>query len=145
MIALALVALAGALLAGSAQAGRALARSAEAHDASIVAEGEARRSLADFVTGWSAARDSLEVGGSSETSVGPRRVGGAGLVALTRFRVLRLSSARFIVGLETSVGPPGLITARRRLSLILQRRISPDSLAGSVPTPIRQWGLADLF
>jgi hypothetical protein len=146
LVALALLALAAALLAGSAMAGRAMMRSTQSHGASITAESEARTALAEFVSAWSTAYDSLQIGRSFEAEIGPRRVGAAGLVALTRFRVLRVSSARYVVGLETSVGPLGLTTARRRLSLLIARQAESDSatIAGA-PVPIGQWSLADLF
>jgi hypothetical protein len=146
LVALALLALAGALLAGAAQAGRVMARSTQSHGATITVESEARAALAEFVGGWSPGYDSLRIGESSEAIIGPRRIGAAALVAVTRVRLLRISDTRYVVGLETSLGPDGLTSARRRLSLIIERRPATDTLAIRLPpTPIAQWSLADLF
>ena len=145
-MALALLALAAALLAGSAQAARATARSAQSYGASLAAESESRAALAEFVGGWSTAYDSLRIGGSSEAVIGPRYVGGVGLVAVTRFRLTRLSAPRYVVALQSSVGPEGREAARRRLALILDQIPASDT----VPThqkraPIARWSLSDLF
>jgi hypothetical protein len=146
LVALALLALAAALLAASAQAGRAIARSAQLYGASISVEAESRSALAEFVSAWSTAYDSLKIGASAEAVTGPRRVGAGGLVAVTRFRLMRVSGERFVVGLESSVGPPGLSMARRRLSLIIERRPMTDtSVMRRPPGPIARWSLSDLF
>lgn len=146
VVALALLALAGALLAGSAQAGRAVARATRSHGAAVTVESESRAALADFIAAWSATYDSLAIGGSSETVIGPRRVGAAGLVAMTRVRLMRLSAARYVVGVESSVGSQGRSVARRRLSLVIERRLVSDTSATRrPPTPIAQWSLGDLF
>jgi hypothetical protein len=146
LVALALLALAAALLGGSAQASRAMSRSAQSYGAAISAESESRASLAELVAGWSGAYDSLRVGGSIGVTIAPRRLGAGGMVATTRCRVMRISASQFVVGLETSVGPEGSITARRRLSLILSRRATLDSsTTSSLPYSITQWGLSDLF
>ena len=146
LVALALLALAAALLAGSAQSGRLAIRSAQSHDVSITADAESRAVLAELMRGWSSSYDSLLVGQSRELTVGPRRVGAGGLVATSRVRLLRLSGTRFVVGVECTVGPEGAISARRRLSLILERRSPRDTSAAPLPpAPIRQWCIGDLF
>ena len=146
LVALALLALAAALLAGSAQAGRAMARSAQSFRASIAVEAEARAAVAEFVGAWASANDSLRIGGSAESALAPKRLGTAGLVAVSRFRLLRVSASRYIVGVETSVGPPGQSSARRRLSLILERGpVSDTSVVKPPPIPIGHWSLSDLF
>jgi hypothetical protein len=146
LVALALLALAAALLAGSAQAGRAIARSADSYGASITAEFESRAALADFLSAWSSSYDSLKVGASLEAEIAPRRVGSAGLVASARVRLMRLSASRYVVGLESVVGAPGLSMSRRRLTLIVERPLPSDSLAErKPPAPITRWSLTDLF
>ena len=146
LVALALLALAGALLAGSAQAGRAMARSAQSYDASITAESESRATLAEFVGAWSSSYDSLAVGASIQTETAPSRVGATGLVASGRVRLMRLSTTRYVVGLELSVGALGRSMSRRRLSLIVERpRGSDPSTTSQPPVPITNWSLAELF
>lgn len=146
LVALALLALAGALLAASAQSGRAMARSALSHGAAIESDGECRKALAEFVATWPSSYDSLAVGAVRETTIGPRAVGASGLVGRTSVRLVRLSGGRYVIGAETSVGPPGLVTARRRLSLIIAESASSDtSTSGFPPAPIAQWSIADLF
>jgi len=146
LVALALLALAAALLAGSAQAGKSAARSAQSHASAITADAEARTALADFVAGWSWSDDSIEVGQGRETMVSPHRVGVAGLMASTRLRLVRVSSSRFVIGLEVTVGPAGVVGARRRMCLIMQRRLPTDTTADpQAPQPIVQWSIADLF
>ncbi len=146
LVALALLALAAALLAGSAQAGRLAIRSAQLHDASITSDAESRTVLAEFVSDWSSRYDSLAVGRSTALTVGPRRIGAGGLVATSRVRLLRLAGLRFVVCVESSVGPEGAVRARRRLSLIIERGpVSDTSAAALPPAPIRRWSTADLF
>lgn len=146
LVALALLALAAALLAGAAQAGRLAFRSAQSHDASITSDAESRAVLAELMIGWARSYDSLLVGRSREITIGPRRVGAGGLVATSRVRLMRLSGTRFVVGVECTVGPEGAISARRRLSLIIERRSAADTSAGQVPpVPIGQWCIGDLF
>ena len=146
LVALALLALAAALLAGSAQAGRGLTRAAQSYRSSLTAEAEARVALAEFAASWSSAHDSLNIGGSAETTWGPRGVGSAGLVAVHRFRVIRISAVRYILGVESSVGPPGQSAARRRLSLIIDWRPVSDTLATRrILAPIPRWSLSDLY
>ena len=146
LIALALLALAGALLAASAQSGRALARSALSHGAAIESDGECRKALAEFVSAWPSSYDSLAVGAVRETTIGPRAVGAAGMVGRTRVRLIRLSGGRYVIAAETSVGPQGVVAARRRLSLIIAEGAPSDtSTTGFPPAPIAQWSFADLF
>ena len=146
LIALALLALSAALLAGAAQWGRLALRSAQSHNASVTSDAESRAVLAELMSAWSSSDDSLPVGRSRELTVGPRRVGAGGLVATSRVRLMRLSATRFVVGVECTVGPEGAISARRRLSLILDRRVPADTSAAPLPpAPIRQWCIGDLF
>ena len=146
IVALALLALAGALLAASAQTGRAMARSALSHGAAIESDGECRKAMAEFVAAWSSGYDSLAVGATRELTIGPRAVGVGRQVGRTRVRLLRLSGGRYLIGAETTLGPPGVVTARRRLSLIIVEGASSDtSTTRAPPAPIAQWSMADLF
>ncbi len=145
-MALALLALAAALLAGSAQTGRLAARSTQTHDAFIICDAESRTVLSELVNSWPSAFDSLRVGGASEFTVGPRRVGAGGWVATSRVRFMRVSGTRYVAGVESAVGPEGAVSARRRLSLIIERRLPSDTSTPPLPpVPIRRWSLADLF
>lgn len=145
-MALALLALGGALLAGSAHAGRSAWRSMLSNASAVTSDGEGHTVLFEIVTGWSASNDSLSVGQSRSMTVGPRRLGAAGLIALTRARVLRISPSRFIVALDVAVGPTGVAPARRRMCLIVERETATDTSAVATrPRPIAQWSTADLF
>lgn len=146
LVALALLALGAALLAGSAQSGRSASRSAQSQAASVTAEAEARTALAEFVADWRSSNDSIALGQSREATIGPRKVGAGGLVASTRLRLVRVSRSRYVVGLEVTVGPAGIVAARRRLWLIMERELPADTSSVSVtPLPIARWSVADLF
>ncbi len=146
LIALGMLALAAALLAGSAQAGRAAGRAAQSQAASVTADAEARRALANFLGEWSASADSIPVGQGRDAVVAPRPVGATGLIASSRLRLLRVSERRYVIGLEVTVGPMGVVAARRRLSLILERGSGSDtSSARSALRPIGRWSLSDTF
>jgi hypothetical protein len=146
LVALALLALAAALLAGSAQAGRAMARSAQSYGARLTVETESRVALAEFLANWSSAYDSLKIGESVQANIGPRRAGAAGLVASARVRLMRLSAARYVVGMESSVGSTERSMARRRFSLVIERPPGADTSGKSrAPLPIAHWSLGDLF
>jgi hypothetical protein len=146
LVALGLLALGAALLAGSAQSGRAAWRAAHSQVASVTADAEARAALGRIVRGWGGDYDSIAVGQSREVSVGARVVGAGGLVASTRLRVLRVSTTRYVVGIEVTVGPAGVVVARRRICVIMQREPPADTSSVSpAPRPIARWGVADLF
>jgi hypothetical protein len=144
VIALALTSLGAALLVGSAAAGRAATRSAQAHEAAAIADAEVRVTLAQYMARWSGADDSVSVG-SERQSVLPLRWSGS-LPVVGRARLVRLSTSRFILGVESQVGPVSSPIAIRRLSLLLERPLAVDSTMGaSPPLPVRRWGVADLY
>ena len=146
MIALALLALGAALLAGSADAARSAARSVRSHEAALLADGESRAAVAEFMAGWNEAADSLPVGAGLGATFGPRRRGSNGAFVVTRLRLHRLSQAKFVVGVDCQVGPDGAVMARRRLHLLLERPARADSAAPILPpAPIARWSMADLY
>ena len=146
LVALALLALASAMLAGSAQAGRFASRSAQSHSAGITADAATRAAMAEFMVQWSASDDVLPIGQGRVTIVGPRRVGAGGMVSVTQLRLLRLSSARFMLAAESAVGPEGAIASRRRLCLIIERVPSADTTGvPAPPVPIGRWSISDLY
>ena len=146
MIALALLMLGAALLAGSAEAGRSAMRSAQTHEAALIADAESRVTVAEYLTQWSAADDSLPVGGTRVVAIGPRRRGSNAVSVFTRLRVQRLSAARFVLAADCQVGPDDAVQARRRLQILLERPPRPDSAAPRLPmAPISRWGVTDIF
>ena len=146
LIALALLALGAALLAGSAEAGRSAARSVQSHEAALLADGEARVAIAEFLTDWNQASDTLSVGTGFVATIGPRRRGSSGARVVTRLRLHRLTPARFVIAVDCQVGPDNAVLARRRLQLLLERPSRADSGAAVLPpAPIERWSLADLY
>lgn len=121
-------------------------RSTQSNASAISSEGEAKVALSDFLASWSTADDSLAIGQARESSIGPRQISAAGLIAITRLRLLRISSTRYVLAVDLSIGSEGTIDARRRLLLIMQRRSPADTTAGSAPPiPVARWSVADLF
>ncbi|MEP6990243.1 MAG: hypothetical protein ABJA80_04870 [bacterium] len=146
VIALALLALGAALLAGSAEAGRASARSAESHEARLLADGESRLAAAAFMDSWSAAADALTVGAGIDDTFPPRARGSAGAPVVTRAHLRRLSAERYVLVVECEVGGTGGVLARRRLQLLLQRPQAADTAPPSVhPTMVSQWAVTSMF
>ena len=146
LVALALLMLGAALLAGSIEAGRSATRSAQSHEAAVIADAESRVSVAEYVTQWSAANDSLPVGGARLVTIGPRRRGTNAVMVVTRVRVQRISRARFVVAADCQVGPDDAVQARRRLQIVLERPTRADSITPLLPPePIRRWGMTDIY
>ena len=146
LIALALLALGAALLAGSAEAARSAARSVQSHEAALLADGESRVAVAEFMAAWSQAADSLPVGAGLVALIGPRRRGSSAAIVVTRLRLHRLSPARFVVAVDCQVGPDTAVMARRRLQFLFERPARSDSTAPiRPPAPLGRWSLADLF
>ncbi|MDB4888883.1 MAG: hypothetical protein JWL61_738 [Gemmatimonadetes bacterium] len=146
LIALALLALGAALLAGTSSAARAAARAESSREAQVLAAAEVRVALAEFLTGWGGVHDALAVGSEMADTVGPRRRGFGGALVQTRMRLLRLTSARFVLAADCQVGPDDAVQARRRAYLLLERALQIDSTAPILPpAPITRWGLAGLY
>jgi hypothetical protein len=146
LIALALLALGAALLAGSAEAGRSAARSVQSYEAALLAEAESRVAVAEFMAGWSPAADSLPVGAGFGSTIGPRHPTGSAMTVVSRLRLQRVSSARFVLAVDCQVGPDNAVQARRRLQLLLERPSRSDSTAPILPpVPLKRWSFADLF
>ena len=144
--ALALLALAAALLAGSFAAATAAQRSAQTHEAVLLADAEVRAAIAEFVSQWSAVDDSLAVGAERSVALGPRARGSGAVPMLTQLRLRRLSPTRFILAADCQAGPSDVTLARRRMRVILNRVKSMDSLAPVIaPVPRGRWTLSDLY
>ena len=97
LVSLALLALGAALLAGSFAAGRAAQRSVQSREAVLLAGTEVRASIAEFVSQWSGAEDSLAVGAERSLVLGPRPRGSGGVTMRTQLRLRRLSPKRYVV------------------------------------------------
>lgn len=146
LVALALLALGAALLAGSAEAARSAARSVQSYEATIVAEAESRRAVAEFVAGWGPVHDSLAIDAGLGVLSGPTPRGAGRWPVTTRLRLLRLTQARYVIAVDCQVGPGSVGYARRRLQVTLERATPADTTAPSLPpTPIGRWGMADLY
>lgn len=145
-MALALLALATALLAGSFSAATAAQRSAQSHEAVLLAGTEVRASIAEFVSHWGSGEDSLAIGAERFSVLGPRARESSAVPMVTQLRLRRLSLTRFIVVADCQAGPDDAVLARRRMRAILTRVKSADTLAPVVaPVPIGRWTLADLY
>ena len=143
---MALLALAGALLTGSMAAARSAARAAKSYEASLIAESEARVTLANVVQRWSAADDSIPVGTGRVTTAGPRIMGTSGATVVTTVRIQRLSDGRYVIATECQVGADSAVLARRRLQLVLERPAVTDSATPVLPpAPIVRWSMSELF
>jgi hypothetical protein len=129
VLALALVILGGVLLAGTSAASRAAVRSVETHEAAAVADTHWRLDAAQFLAAWSSAADSLPIGGEIRRLVGPTQVGLGGMTTTTAFRLVRLNAGRFLLSINTQVGPSNAVRARRRAAMILEARPVTDSTA----------------
>ena len=146
LVALALLALGAALLAGSAEAARSAARSVNSYEATIVAEAESHRVVAEFVAGWGPTHDSLAIGAGLAITTGPRSRGSGAWPVVNRVRLIRLASARYVLAVDCQVGPGSVGYARRRLQVTLERPAQQDSTAPLLPpVPISRWSVADLF
>ena len=146
LVALALLALGAALLAGSFAAGISAQRSVQSREAALLAATEVRASVAEFMSHWGAADDSLAVGAERAVVLGPRARGSGAVSMITRLRLRRLSSTRYVVVADCQAGPDDAVLARRRLRVILERvRTADAAAAGLAPAPIDRWTLADLY
>lgn len=146
MLALALLALGSALLAGASAAARRATRGQATLEAAIAAESEARVVMAEAVGAWSAAIDSLPLGGMVVQGIGPRLRGFGGMEVRSSVRIQKVGPSRFVVAVSTSAGPGSARRARRRLTLVVERRASADSTVPILPlAPIRRWSVADVF
>lgn len=146
LVSLALLALGAALLAGSFAAGRTAQRSVQSREAALLAGTEVRASIAEFVSQWSGAEDSLAVGAERSLVLGPRARGSGGVTMRTQLRLRRLSPRRYVVVADCQAGPDDAVLARRRVRAILDLVRPVDSLATvAAAAPIRRWTMADLY
>ncbi len=144
--ALALVTLAAALLASSAAVVSAGARAVLAERAALSAEARARRLLATTLDHWDARDDSLDIGATVDRIVDADSSEAAPeLPATARVSVQRLGATLFAIAADVRVGGDQPL-ARRRIRLLVQRVIMPDSVRTHLrPAPIARWSTADLY
>lgn len=139
LVALTLLTLGAALLVGTSAASRAAARAQISSEGAMRANAEARRALADVVSGWSGAYDSLSQGATTQSITAHDGWS-------IRIRVCRVADRRFVVVVDCQVGPEDAVIARRRLQLVLERQIPTDTTAAPTPPrPIGRWALSDIY
>jgi hypothetical protein len=96
------------------------------------------------MSSWSAADDSLGIGGFST-----RAFSESAAVALdsadVRVRVHRLSALLYVVAAESSVPSARAPIARRRARVLLERAPTIDSTIVQPLRPITRWASADLY
>jgi len=141
---LAALALGAALIAGAFAAARGAARATRSTRAASVAHAAARRALARTMSTWSAADDSLGIGGFRT-----RAFSESAAIALdsadVRVRVHRLSALLYVVAAEASVPSARVPIARRRMRVLLERAPTIDSTIVQPIRPIARWASADLY
>jgi hypothetical protein len=141
---LAALALGAALIAGAFAAARGAARATRSARAASVAHAAARRALARTMSTWSAADDSLGIGGFRT-----RAFSESAAIALdsadVRVRVHRLSALLYVVAAEASV--PSAARADRATTHACAARARPtiDSTIVQPIRPIARWASADLY
>lgn len=146
LVALALLAMGAALLAGSFAAGTAAQRSVQSREAALLAGTEARAAIAEFVSGWGGAEDSLAVGAERFLVLGPRPRDSGAVSMITQLHLRRLSATRYVLVADCQAGLDDAVLARRRVRAILDRGQAVDSMAPApAPAPTRRWSLADLY
>ncbi len=144
--ALALVTLAAALLALSAAVVSAGARAVLAERAALSAEARAVRLLATAIGHWDVRDDSLAIGATVDRVIDVEgSEAGGDLPTTAHVIVQRLGATLFAIAADVRVGRDQPL-ARRRVRLLVQRVIVPDSSrAHLAPTPIARWSTADLY
>jgi hypothetical protein len=144
--ALALVTLAAALLAWSAAVVSAGARAVLAERAALSAESQARRLLAITLRHWDVRDDSLDTGAMVDRIVDAESSEAAPALPTTaHVSVQRLGATLFAIAADVRVGGDQPL-ARRRIRLLVQRVIMPDSVRTHLPpAPIARWSTADLY
>jgi hypothetical protein len=141
--ALALLALAAALLTGAFTSATAMARTARSARAAVRAEAAARRAAAELVTLWDGEADALPIGAHLERGLSMDE---EEFRMTARARVQRLAARLFVVIVDVRVGEGVTPLAHRRLRLVVERRVSSDTLDSvHPPRPIARWSFSDLY
>ena len=141
---LALLALGAALIAGAFAAARGTTRASRSLRAAVVAHAAARRALARTMSSWSAADDSLGIGGFTTRAFSESAAIALDSAAI-RVRVHRLSASLYLVAAEASVPAARVPLARRRLRVLLERAPTIDTASVQPLRPISRWPSADLY
>ena len=141
---LAMLALAGVLLAGAYASATASARATRSARAALVADAAARRALAAALMQWSAADDSLPVGGT-RSHVVPGSASAPLDSADTRLVVQRLSTSLHVVAVDVTVPASGASLARRRMRMLVRRRTPIDTTMIQPPMTISRWPVGSLY
>jgi hypothetical protein len=141
--ALALLALAAALLTGAFTSATAMARTARSARATIRAEATARRAAAELVSSWDGEVDALPIGAHLERGLSMDE---EDFRMTVRARVQRLAARLFVVIVDVRVGEGAIPLAHRRLRLVVERRVTTDTLdSPQPPRPIARWSFSDLY
>jgi hypothetical protein len=135
--ALALLALSAALLAGSFAVARATMRSSRSVRTTARVDGEARRSLAEVLIGWTPAWDSLAVGAVAAAPLGAESVE-AGPPLVRSAVVRRIDDRLYVVSVDVRAVDAGTPIAERRARLVLERR---TSMPAARPAPLARWSM----
>ena len=141
---LALLALGAALIAGAFAAARGTTRAARSQRAAVVARAAARRALARTMASWTAADDSLGIGGFTTRAFSESAAIALDSAAI-RVRVHRLSASLYLVAAEASVPAARVPLARRRVRVLLERAPTIDTASVQPLRPISRWPSADLY
>ena len=141
---LALLALGAALIAGAFAAARGTTRATRSVRAALVAHAVARRALARTLSSWTAADDSLGIGGFTTRAYSESAATALDSAAI-RVRVHRLSASLYVVAAEASVPATRLPLSRRRVRVLLERAPTIDTTSVQPLRPISRWPSADLY
>lgn len=144
MAVIALLALGAALIAGAFAAAQGATRATRSTRAAVVAHAVARRALARTMSGWTAADDSLGIGGFTTRTL-TESASVAADSADIRVRVHRLSASLYLVAAEVNVPSARAPLARRRMRVLLERAPTIDTTVVQPPRPIARWAVADLY
>jgi hypothetical protein len=141
--ALGLLALAGALLAGAFTSATAMARASRSARVTMRADAAARRAAAELVDAWDAQADALPIGAHLERGLSIHE---EGMRMTGRARIQRLASRLFVVIVDVRVGVGAAPLAHRRQRLVVERRLTSDTLGPArPPRPIARWSVSDLY
>lgn len=147
LAALLLLALSAAFATATFSAARAMRRAALAARVRSRVESGIPRAFAEVLVGWSAALDTLEVGGVRELALHADSADGPLLVRTAR--VERTTDRLYAVTVDIQALGGVRPLARRRARLWLERPVSapPPAGAGAVLPPpfVTPWALSDLY
>lgn len=136
--ALALLALAGGLMTAAFANSIALARAARTAAAALRADAAPARAFAGLLARWGAAEEAVGVGQTLDLALPPEPVID-GLPIGGRAQLRRLAPRRYALSVEVRIGDTAHLIARRRHTLLLERRRGADTSGAPAPTPLLEW------